>query len=487
MRSSSVTKRSPSSPTGRKRGSTSGTFTRARRRWPVSGSRSITPSESERFEMYGNGRPGPTASGVRTGKMLPWNMAASSPRSDAVTSETGMHRDAGGLAARPAAPRACALWRSTSSRMRVPTRSSTSEGSSSPAVRGRLGAVADGLEQLGHAHHAELVEVGREDGCEAQPLEQRDALVAGQLEHARVPLEPRQLAVEEARLLRGLLLPADGHQHSSCDQCECARAQEPAQLAALAGDRLDRGRSRLGERDAHARDGVEEHREIGLVADEHEVVAVALGERRRDRRPRRRAAPQSSATGAPSSSRDDLGRLVCARVRARHDALRLDLQRRQRAARGARGAPPCGHERTLGIGRAERAILGLRMSDEDDCHGVSIDLSAGRHGAALGAWSPLLHQVVHHLALTCSSNALVVAILPGVSDVPLRTLQVRPEQEGDRRPALAGVRGGAADGALRRRAGRARRHVRRARSARSRPSSARRAAARRRSCARSTA
>src|SRR4029077_20223154 len=46
---------------------------------------------------------------------------------------------------------------------------------------------------------------------EAQPLEQRDALVAGELVHAGVPLEPRQLAVEEARLLRGLLLAADGH------------------------------------------------------------------------------------------------------------------------------------------------------------------------------------------------------------------------------------------------------------------------------------
>ena len=79
--------------------------------------------------------------------------------------------------------------------------------------------------------------------------------------------------------------------------------------------------------------------------------------------------------------RDDLGRLVGARVRARDDALRVDLQRGQRAGRGARGAAPCGHERTLGIGRAERAILGLRMSDEDDCHGASIDRGArSAHG-----------------------------------------------------------------------------------------------------------
>ena len=249
--------------------------------------------------MYGNGRPGPTASGVSTGKMVPWNMAASSPRSGAATSETG-------ITAMPAAfssdrrPASWTLWRSTSSRILVPTRSSTSEGSSSPAVRGAVGRGADGFEQLGHAHHAELVEVGREDRAEAQALEQRDALVAGQLEHAGVPLEPRQLAVEQARLLRGLLLAADGHQHSSCDQCECAGAQEPPQLAVPAGDRIDCRCSRLRKRDVHARDVVEQGRQIRLVADEHEIVAVALGEareivrldaeQRRSRRPAGRAA-----------------------------------------------------------------------------------------------------------------------------------------------------------------------------------------------------
>ena len=45
-------------PTVRKRGSASGTFTRAKRSSPVSGSRARTPSESERPEMYGNGCPG---------------------------------------------------------------------------------------------------------------------------------------------------------------------------------------------------------------------------------------------------------------------------------------------------------------------------------------------------------------------------------------------------------------------------------------------
>ena len=46
-----------------------GTFTRAKRSSPVSGSAASTPSDSERPEMYGNDCPGPTASGVRTGKI----------------------------------------------------------------------------------------------------------------------------------------------------------------------------------------------------------------------------------------------------------------------------------------------------------------------------------------------------------------------------------------------------------------------------------
>ena len=52
------------------RGRTSfGTLTRANTSWSRSGSWSRTIRLSDRFEMYGNGRPGPTASGVSTGKI----------------------------------------------------------------------------------------------------------------------------------------------------------------------------------------------------------------------------------------------------------------------------------------------------------------------------------------------------------------------------------------------------------------------------------
>ena len=57
----------PRLPTSRKRGRLSGTFTRAKRSSPFSGSRTSTARLCERPEMYGNGCPGPTASGVSTG------------------------------------------------------------------------------------------------------------------------------------------------------------------------------------------------------------------------------------------------------------------------------------------------------------------------------------------------------------------------------------------------------------------------------------
>ena len=53
----------------RKRGRSGGTFTRAKRRTALLGSRTTTARFSERSLMYGNGCAGSTASGVRTGKI----------------------------------------------------------------------------------------------------------------------------------------------------------------------------------------------------------------------------------------------------------------------------------------------------------------------------------------------------------------------------------------------------------------------------------
>ena len=54
-------------PNGTQRGRLLGTLTRAKCSAPLTGSRISTASESDRLEMYGNGCPGSTASGVSTG------------------------------------------------------------------------------------------------------------------------------------------------------------------------------------------------------------------------------------------------------------------------------------------------------------------------------------------------------------------------------------------------------------------------------------
>ena len=84
-------------------------------------------------------------------------------------------------------------------------------------VRHPLGAPADGVElllrahsvgrqhlavgaelaqQRGHADHEELVEVGRDDREELDPLEQRVTLVLGLQQDPLVELQPAQLAVD---------------------------------------------------------------------------------------------------------------------------------------------------------------------------------------------------------------------------------------------------------------------------------------------------
>ncbi len=65
---STGTNRLPSG-SGTRRGKTLGTFTRAKRRSPVSGSLTIAARLSAMLEMYGNGCAGSTARGVSTGNM----------------------------------------------------------------------------------------------------------------------------------------------------------------------------------------------------------------------------------------------------------------------------------------------------------------------------------------------------------------------------------------------------------------------------------
>ncbi len=163
-----------------------------------------------------------------------------------------------------------------------------------------VGRVAHRVEQLGHAHHAELVEVGREDRREAQPLEQR---ARGRRRRARARARPTRAT--RARGRRAATSPSSrpcgpvGQPSGlSCDQRECAGAEEPAQLAARSREGIDQRSAGLRKRDAGARERVDELREVGIVADQQEVVAVALDQARETSPASTPSTAASSASGA---------------------------------------------------------------------------------------------------------------------------------------------------------------------------------------------
>src|SRR5262249_14309191 len=54
--------------------------------------------------------------------------------------------------------------------------------------------------EAGDAHHVELVEIARRDRQEAQPFQERMALVVGLRQHPLVEGKPRELAIDEASL-----------------------------------------------------------------------------------------------------------------------------------------------------------------------------------------------------------------------------------------------------------------------------------------------
>ena len=114
------TKRSPS---GRatKRGSSGGTFTRAKRRSPVRGLRTSTARFSDRLEMWGKGWPGSTASGVSTGKMR-WSKTSSrnSRSSSPICSQPHMWMPASASTGRTRVAKIADCWSiSSATRMRM--------------------------------------------------------------------------------------------------------------------------------------------------------------------------------------------------------------------------------------------------------------------------------------------------------------------------------------------------------------------------------
>ena len=205
----------------RKRGRSGGTFTRAKRRSPVCGSRTTTARFSDRSEMYGNGCAGSTASGVSTGKTRSSNTSRSSSRCGRLQVLPVDDPDAA-RAQQRASPRCLEDLRLPRDEL--------------------LDARADRVELLARAHAVRRR--ARHAGGRAAPcrpatriwknssrlrlkiarnssaLERAAAdSSSAQREHARVEVEPRQLAVEEPRgEVDRRLLVAVGSRHEARDR-----------------------------------------------------------------------------------------------------------------------------------------------------------------------------------------------------------------------------------------------------------------------------
>ena len=112
-------------------------------------------------------------------------------------------------------------WRSTMPWARAATWRKTSSGREAvgPGVAAAPSLICSFTPES--ADLEELVEVGRDDAQELQPLEQRHGAVLGLREHAAVEFERLQLAIEEmlgsvALHARGLGLGLPGHDGSGC-------------------------------------------------------------------------------------------------------------------------------------------------------------------------------------------------------------------------------------------------------------------------------
>ena len=106
---------------------------------------------------------------------------------------------------------------------------------------GRRGAHAgrELLLQAGDAHLEELVEVRAEDREELRPLEQRQRRVLGEREHARVEVEPRQLAVRGTADPRRSAGESAGRRRAHGHECDGPTAPAVAPARAGRPDRPD--------------------------------------------------------------------------------------------------------------------------------------------------------------------------------------------------------------------------------------------------------
>ena len=161
--------------------------------------------------MYGNRWPGPTPSGVSTGKISRSNRVLE--RRELVRVEIGDGDDHDLLVreCRPSSFFQIFDCRAVSSSTR--SRIACERDARRQPVGGADDEPGGGLiQEAGDADHEELVEVRREEAAHLDALEQRQRVVGREVEEPGAVLERRELAVEQAP--GGLPLCGHGHRSS---------------------------------------------------------------------------------------------------------------------------------------------------------------------------------------------------------------------------------------------------------------------------------
>ena len=208
---------------------------------PSAGRRPRRRATARGSRCTGTAGPGPTASGVSTGKICERERLG---RLLALRGRALVERERCGCPRRPERGKSSPCRMRSSSASIERTRSEMARerpvgGRGRRRGRCRLSAWSS---RPGDAHHEELVEVVGEDRAEPQPLQQRHARDRRELQHALVEVEPAKLAVgvelgssvggvPASRRGRGAATsPSGGHPRRG-DEPDLLGPQQPAQLA----------------------------------------------------------------------------------------------------------------------------------------------------------------------------------------------------------------------------------------------------------------
>ena len=276
--------------------------------------------------------------------------------------------------------------------------------------------------QPGDPHHVELVEVAGEDRQELHPLQQRQRVVLGELQHPRVEVQPGQLPVEEpvgrqrtgpGRALggHGVIVPHPGERRvrpaEQRPSSAVVRGPAPSASAARRSASVSTSRTRPGQSPASGdraagpvrrrRARAEARGAAATPTAVSSVVPVPCGvgdEARGGRRPRPRSAAASSAgrsAGRSEESAATAGPASAARavleggVQPARPARRRPCARRARGPRSAAAGSSVTTTTSATTGQASAAAT-VSASRASTRSSWRVPAAAGRSAAAAGSW-----------------------------------------------------------------------------------------------------